>query len=346
MANANNAAFSLITRLTAALEHPLIRRRNFGFSLNQPFSWSLINAASTFALLPVEDVDSEKGDALRVKLATLRHFNRLASGDNTITSAQIKDCLKLEAEIPLEQIKLAASDRVKVERRSGKLAAADVKARYTKLYLDMFEVAQAKHRHQKALANEIYFICNRSDEHLTTMSHPMSDEQLVDFDQYGYMIDSLNDRMTMPTIRACEEVQMVLDKSYRVDAIHQAEVLLAELTKIGAEIGISWDKLKVETAKINAELAAAMANDKTLDDDIDAELAEMGDLNTLAVPENKPAPVRTLVKSPERLAREAEDAHMTAVGQALLEAEAKAKAKAAKAAATRAANKAAKAATS
>lgn len=350
--------FSLVSRLIALLDHPLIKRRNLAFTLNQPFSWALINAADVLARMPTDDIDEERADQLKIKMATLRHFNRMVSCENSITMKQIHSCLALDSEIPTEQIKLAARDRVAMERRSGKLGSAGVKARFTHLYTTMYEAAATKHRQQKMVANDVYFLCNRSSEslsavpdHLDTKSianirtidsgYDFKDEDLADYDQYGYMIDALLDRCTNPCINGLQEAQMVLDKSYRNDGIQAASALSLELTKIGQELGISWDKLKHENARIDAELKDAMADDAKIDAEIDADIDSI-DMSSLVEPELPEMKTRTLIKSPERLAREADDAKANALKLAYEEA---AKVKAGKAATTRALNKAAKSAT-
>ncbi len=359
--NANNV-FSIVTRLQALCNHPLIKRANLGFTLEQPFSWSLINAAAVLARMPQQPGDEgynlERMDQLKIKCATLRHFNRQV-GSNDIGMGSINACLRTDEEVNLEQIQQAARDRVKIERRSGKCSAANVKSRYTQLYLGMYETAQAKQRQTNALIDEVYFICNRSDEELSQAPQAMeyeeqrvrthvqaqngsarsysegttySDAELADFDQFDYMIDGLLDRCVQPTVRATEELSRVLDKSYRISAIADAQALMTELKAIGTEVGISWAKMDAENAAINAELDTAQADEAATDADLDAQMDSV-DLGAVVEPETPVVPARTLIKSPERLAREAEDRRIGEVDAAL-------KAKAAKAAATRAANKA------
>lgn len=323
--NANNI-FSLAVRTLAAVEHPLIKRANLGFALKQPFSWSLINSAAVFAQLPVAEQRGERGDQLKVKLASLRYFNRQV-GDNEIGMGVIRTCLKPdENEVSLDEIKVIAQDRVKMERRSGKLMPAQVKARYKQLSTNMYEEACAKKRALSALIDEVFFICNRSDEELNTPPEGESesgaahkhmittefathfvyqDEELVDFDQYAHLLDGLLDKCVQPVIRAREELQRVLDRSYRVGVCEDGAKLMSELEHLGKELGINWKKLSDENARIDAELVAAEASinedEATLDDvfaEADAEFTE-------ALSEAQaPIVIRTTIKSPERLARE------------------------------------------
>lgn len=361
MTTSANNVFSIVTRLQALTNHSLIKRANLGFTLEQPFSWSLINAAAVLARMP-QDIDdegysAERLDQLKIKCASLRHFNRQV-GSNDIGMGAIHACLRTEEEIPLDAIKQTARDRVKVERRSGKCSPANVKVRFVQLYTTMYEAAQAKQRQTRALMDEVFYICNRSDEELSTAPQSMEyeecrvrstvqaqggsargysegvvyrDEELVDFDQFDYMIDSLLDRCVQPTVRATEELQRVLDKSYRITAIADAQALMKELKQIGTEVGISWAKMDAENAAIDAELAKATAEDEATDEDLDAQMDAV-DLGAVIEPETRVV-TRTVIKSPERLAREAEDQRIAQVDATL-------KAAAAKRAATRAANKA------
>lgn len=349
---------SIVSHLSSLVAHPLIKRHNLGFTLNQPFAWSLINAASVLARQPSEreaDHDPERIDQLKVKVASLRHFNRMIDGHNDIGMGQIKGCLfpnGEDADVPLEQIEQNARDRVKIERRSGRLAPANLKFRYMELYTGMYEAAQAKQRQLRALIDEVFFICNRSDEELynapqgddesgeaskhanTTEYGTMyqyEDAKLVDFDQYGYLFEGLLDRCVQPCVRALEETQRVLDRSYRTEAIATATNLITELKKIGVEIGISWDKMAAENAAIDAEIAGVVADHNAVDESIDDELDSI-DLSAVVAPEPATTTVRRTVKSPERIAREAEEARIAQVDAEL-------KAKAATAKAKRAARK-------
>ena len=328
-----NTAFSIATRTIAAINHPLIKRANLGFALVQPFSWSLINSASTFAQLSPEDRNSERGDALKIKMATLRHFNRMVA-DNDIGMGTINACLRPdEKEVHLDEIKALAQDRIKIERRSGKLKPADV------------EAACAKKRRIKGLMDEVFYLCNRSNEVLEVDNAASGfeahicydDKDLVDYDQYDYVLDSLLDKCTQPVIRATEELQRVMDRSYRLEIIQSGEALMAELTKLGTELGINWGKIKSENATIEAELLAAASEDNASDAHLDNVFAEAD--AELPVSEEPPAPhpTRTVIKSAERQAREAEEAKAR---QEQVEYAKKQAAKAAKAAATKAANKA------
>jgi hypothetical protein len=337
MSHAQNV-FSITTRTQALVAHPLIKRANLGFTLEQPFSWSLINAASVLARMPQEsspEFDPVRVDQMKIKCANLRHFNRQV-GSNDVGMHAIAQCLRTEEEIPLDAIKQQARDRVKIERRSGKCSAANVSARYTFLVSSMYEAAQAKHREIKLLLDEVYYICNRSDEQLS--SHEASgiihtgdtfeDHELVDYDAYDYVIESLLDRCTMPIVKATEEVQRVMDKTYRVSALSTAQLLMTELKKLGEEVGISWAKLDAETAAINAELDAVQGAEAQSDAEIDA-LCDDSWLPAAETAQTKSQPQRTTIKSPERLAREAEEARITSVDAALKEATAAKKARAA-----------------
>jgi len=329
--NANNI-FSLVVRATSAVEHPLIKRSNLGFALRQPFAWSLINTAAVLAQLPIKEQRGERGDQLKVKLASLRHFNRQV-GDNDIGMAVIKACLRPdEKDVSLEEIKRTAQDRIKIERRSGKLMPSAVKARYLQLSTGMYEEACAKKRRLAALLDEVFFIVNRSDEemafapvgdaesgaahkHMVTTEYSTifvyKDEELVDMDAYAYLLDGLLDKCVQPVIRAREELQRVLDRSYRTATYANGEALMAELERIGTELGINWKKIADENARIDAELLAADAELATDEADLDAVFAE-ADTALVTIDEPVTHATRTTIKSPERIAREQEE-HRVAV---------------------------------
>lgn len=329
MTTSANNVFSIVSRLQAVLSHNLIKRQNFGFTLTQPFSWSLINAAAVLARMPSDELDDdynpERLDSLKIKCANLRHFNRQV-GENAVGMGAINQCLRLDEEVNLEDIQRLARERVKVERRSGKCGPTAVKSRYVQLYTGMYEAAQAKHREMKALCDEVYFICNRSDEELTDLQ-TYQDEELVDYDQYDYIVEGLLDRCVQPVVRATEELQRVLDKSYRIEAISAGQQLMTELKKIGTEVGISWAKMDAENKAIDGELDKAQADEAATDAELD-QLMDSVDLGSVTAPET-PVAVRQskTIKSAERLAREAEDARVAAVDANLKEKAAQAKIK-------------------
>ena len=316
--NANNV-FSIISRLQALCGHPLIKRHNFAFTIDQPFAWSLINSSSVLANLPQreeeEGFDPERINSLRIKCATLRHFNRQV-GSNDIGMGAINACLRTDEEVPLDAIKKAAQDRVKIERRSGKINSAAIKSRYVQLYTEMYEAAESKKRKTRALMDEVYFICNRSDdellcgdfERMLESGMVYRDEELADFDAYDYMVESVLDKCVNPIVRAKQAAQAVLDKSYRSAAIHEASELIEQLEVLGKEVGIDWKKMDADEKRLDDEINAVVADDAQSDAELEAELDSV-DLAEHIEPE----PVvrkRTTIKSPERLAREAEEARV------------------------------------
>lgn len=336
--NANNT-FSLVSQLTAVLDHPVLKRANLGFALRAPFNWALINAAATYLRLSPEDQSSERGDQLKVKMASLRHFNRLATTHNEVGMGEIRSCLRPdEKEVSLEDMQKRARERITIDVMKGRIAKRDAGMAYKKLSSEFYEQACAEKRKMAALLDEVMFLCNRSDDTLSGSDDQRcldgdtcyADADLVDFDQYDYMIDGLLEKMTMPTIQAMEFLGNV--RSYRTEVITATEQLKAELEHIGKALGISWKKLDDERKAIAAEFDNADSEDNldALFDAADAEFTE-------AIAEEPAKPLRTVIKSPERLARE--DAEIKAAMERA-EYEKKQAAKAAKAAATRARNKA------
>ena len=107
MTTSANNVFSIVSRLQATLNHGLIKRANLGFTLEQPFSWALINAAATLARLPSDECDDdynpERLDQLKTKCASLRHFNREV-GSNDVGMGSIHSCLRVDEEVNLVDI--------------------------------------------------------------------------------------------------------------------------------------------------------------------------------------------------------------------------------------------------
>lgn len=327
-----NDIFSLTTRTLAVLEHPMLRRANLGFTLNQPFAWSLINTAAVAARLldehgyAAEQLESEavrddilnnnfpveRYDQLVVKMATLRHFNRRCSGINEIGMGQINACLRPETPISLEEIKQQARDQVKIERRMGKLKPQNVTARFTQLVTDKHTTAEARKRQIQRLMDEVFFLCNRSDDMLFVGNFEQQlnahqvyqDIQLADFDQFDYLGESLAEKLVEPIVRARDELKTLMDRSYRVQVQETGAMLNTELEALATALGINFTKIDAQNAAIDAELAMAEKSDAEMDADIDAALDNV----TIDLPKEVVEPAkRHVVKSEERKKREAEE---------------------------------------
>lgn len=354
-----NQIFSIATRVLSVVEHPMIKRANLGFTLQQPFAWSLINTAAVAARMLDEhghsaesleseavrdtilasDFNVERYDQLVIKMATLRNFNRRSCGTNDIGMGIINACLKPdESKVSLEDIKQSARDRIKIERRMGKLKSQGVAARFTELVTGMYETELAKKRQTKRLMNEVFFLCNRSDDMLFIQQYEnqleahtaYKDIQLVDYNNFDYLGDTLAEKCVEPVIRAKDEVQRLMDRSYRASILQDGTQLMKEIDKLAIELGINFAKINAENAKIEAEIAQIEASEATDDAAIDAL-----DLDLDLPPETTEMPAgreRRTIKSEARLQREAEEAQAAAERT---EYEAKNAAKAAKAKATR-----------
>jgi hypothetical protein len=335
-----NTAFSLVTQLTAVLEHPLLKRANLGFALRAPFNWALINAAAVYLRLEAADQASERGDQLKVKMATLRHFNRMATTHNEVGMGEIRSCLRPdEKEVSLADMQKRARERITMDVIKGRILKKDAGVEYKRLTSQFYEQACAEKRKMAAMLDEVLFLCNRSDDMLSASDEARCldahtaypDAQLVDFDQYDYMIDGLLEKMTMPTIQAMETLHNV--RSYRTEVIAVAEQLKAELEHISVALGINWKKLEDERKAVAAEFDSTdkETNLDVLFDAADAEAA-LPPVVELPVPAQ-----RTVIKSAERQAREEAEAK-AALERA--EYEKKQAQRNARSAATRAANKA------
>ena len=367
-----NQTFSIATRTIAAVEHPMLRRANLGFTLNQPFAWSLINTAAVLARMLDEhgyvaeqlesehvrddilasDMNVERIDQLVIKMATLRHFNRIVCGSNDIGIGSINACLRLDNfTVSLEDIKQTARDRIKIERRMGKLKPTGVAARFNELVTGMFEAEVARKRQTKRLMTEVFLLCNRSDDMLFTrqFEHQLdahtsySDAELADFNAFEHLGEALAEKCVEPVIRARSEIQSLMDRSYRSNVLAEGTALMKELDKLATELGINFAKIDAQNASIDAEIAAAEHMDQVSDAEIDALDLELPNTAETELEELAPKRERRTVKSEARLAREQADAE---AAQQRAEYEAATAAKAAKAKATRQARAAAAASTS
>lgn len=366
MASTINNTFSLATRTLAAVEHPMIKRAGLGFTLNQPFAWSLINTAAVAARMLDEhnfsaeslvsegvrdellasEFDTERYDQLVIKMATLRHFNRRVCGTNEIGMGTINACLKPdEATVSLEDIKNLTRDRIKIERRMGKLKPNAVAARFNELVTAMYETAVAKKRQTKRLMDEVFFLCNRSEDMLFQSQYENQleahtayrDAELADYDQFDYLGDTLAEKLVEPVIRAREELQRVMDRSYRTDTQTHGTALMKELDTLATALGINFAKIDAQNAAIDAEIAQAEISEAAADAEIDKLDCVLPELDVEQPPVSRE---RRVIKSEARQQREAEE---TAAAQQRAEYEAKNAARTAKAAATRAAKAAAQA---
>jgi len=385
-----NQIFSISNRVICVVEHPMIKRANLGFTLQQPFAWSLINTAAVAVRMldeavtetiteidengrrqtqsvnrgftaqslesePVRkailesDFNIERFDQLVVKMATLRHFNRLSCGSNEIGMGTINACLKPDATaIDLEAIKQSARDRIKIERRMGKLKATQVTHRFNELVTSMYKTESDRKAQAKRLMNEVFYLCNRSDDMLFLGNYEQQikphtayrDAELADFDQFDYLGENLAEKCVEPVIRARDEVQKLMDRSYRSTILGEGSKLLKELDKLAVELGINFAKIDAENAKIDAEIAQAEAEEADMDAEIDELDIDLGAC-VEAAPEQLVTHQRRTVKSEARLKREAEE---TEAAEQRAEYEAACATKTAKAKATREANKAKQAA--
>lgn len=308
-----NTIFSLATRTLAVCEHPMLRKANLAFTLNQPFSWALINSAAVAARLldehgyAAEQLESEsvrdaminsdfpvdRYDQLTIKMATLRHFNRKVSGTNEISMGQINACLRPETPISLDEIKTQARDRVKIERRMGKLKPENVGKRFNELVLSMFDTADKRKRQVQRLMDEVFFLCNRSDDMLFVGNYEeqleanqvYQDIQLADFDNFEHLAEGLAEKLVEPIIRARDEVQALMDRSYRVQVQEEGAKLKAELDSLATALGINFAKIDAQNAAIDAEIAGVERAEVKTDADIDAAIDQLD----ITLPEVKEA---------------------------------------------------------
>lgn len=360
----------LVLQIQAICDAPQLARLRLGFQLAAPFNWSIINAASTLVRLDREDYQSERGDGIKVKLATLRHFARMLNcGGLEIDMAAVRACIQPEKPIEHDRLKLNAKERIMIERRSGKLGPdpKGIQRRYQELYLGMVQAAEQRQEQNQMLLSDILDISNATGDELymgdtnrnLQPGTEYDDVLLADIDQYAYLVEGLRGKCSMPLIRAREELERTLDRTYLLNEKRSCEQLLGEVKRLATVLGLSWDIVDAEQIKLNKEIADLTATEQASEQSLD-EVLDATDMGALVkgkkVPLTKPLTYDDaqtnyrIIKSPERLKREqAEaDAHQKAFlaeqaeATALAKIEAAKKAKSAKAAATRKARAAAK----
>lgn len=346
--NTIDHTIDLVLQIQAVCDAPQLARLRLGFQLAAPFNWSIINAAGALVRLEREDYQSERGDGIKVKLATLRHFARLLNcGGLEIGMAAVRACIQPEKPIEHDRLKLAAKERIMIERRNGKLSAdpKGIQRRYQELYLGMVQQAEQRQEQNQALLSDILDVSNATGDELY-MGDTSRDLQpgteyddvlLADIDQYGYLVEGLRGKCSMPLIRAREELERILDRTYLLNEKRSCEQLLDHVKRLADVLGLSWDIVDAEQLKLTKEIADLTAAEQASEQSLD-EVLEATDLGAKIDPVQRNT--TRLIKSPERLKREKldADAHQKAflAEQAELEAQAKT------AAATRKAKAAAK----
>lgn len=343
-----NAIFSLVTRTSAVLDHSMLRRFNLGFTLHQPFAWSLINSAGTLCrmldeqgylasemtspalrdeMLTNPNLRIESIDQLLIKCATLRNWNRRCSGTNDIGMGQIAACLRTGDEgdnVNIDDIKNQARSRVKAEVTAGRLRnnKEAITARYKLLVSTLFETASKRHAQMKRLMDEVFFVCNSHDamlfvgnfEQQLEANTVYADTALTDYDQYGHLADALAEKLVMPVTNARNELQAFMDRSFLQSTQTTGAALMAELTSIAKELGIDWAKIDAEKQSVNALIDGIEAANANAATNVDNAINSLDEALTQALLDAQPVieKHRTLVKSTERLAREAEEAKAAA----------------------------------
>ncbi len=287
--NANNI-LSIITRTQAVLDHNLIKGRNLGFALSRPFNWAIINTAAVLARqldkvggtaadldrphmrekhMENPEFNPERADQLVVKLATLRHWTRTLNGYNEIGMGEIVSCLRPnQDEIDAEAIKQRARERVKIERRMGKLKDDRVPARFKEIAHAMYEDELTRKQQLQRLVDDVYFLANSEGAMLFQEDYMLKleankvykDSELADPDEYGHMLEAVLEKCVQPLIRAHDEVQNLMDRSYREQTLRVCDIVLGEIDKLAKEVGISFAKV----AKLDASVDKLIDTDEAL----------------------------------------------------------------------------------
>lgn len=290
---------SIVSRLKGVLDHPLIKRANLGWTLRSPFSWSIINTGATLArqlyqvgamasdisrdhireeLLANPDFNAERADQLLIKLATLRHWNSELEG-SSIGMGEINQCLRpSEDAISIEEIKATARERIKIERRMGRLKPEAVTARFQELVSKMWDEACERKRQLQRLTDEVFFLANACDVVLFVGNYEQSlkanqaydDADLVDADEYGHMLEAVLEKCVEPLIRAREELRRVMDRSYREVTQRDGSKLMVEIEKLGKEVGIDFKKIEAMNEAVDAAIDGAESTAAVDDAAIDA----------------------------------------------------------------------------
>ena len=329
MTHTAQSIINIFSKTQSLSTDPIFRKLNIGWLLSSPFEWNIINRAAVLARMDEDIRNSEKGDQVKVALASLRHFAKLAES-HEVGMGAIRNCLKIDAEINIDAIKKLTRDQVAMELRNKPMSVEQIVKRRTELQTLKLEQATAQKAQNEALLDEVYFLCNSSDSELST-GVVGDDAQLVDFDEYGYIVESLLEKLVRPLREMRIHLKSLRDRSFIASHIEACNRYLPEIEKLMVEAGIDVAKLDGEEKRIEDTLLAADAEFDKTDAEVEAALAAAD----AEVPEPVEAPVTkataTRVRVPQAVAqRQAEEtavkkeakAHGTKMAQAIAKAKA------------------------
>lgn len=294
--------------LTLAIaRQPFMHKANVLWKLEKPLNFQIINRASVLArMLDNEEVNLDKIDQVKIALASLRHFARCIE-TYEVGYGEIKETLKINTEVNVEEIKQLVREQVKNEHMRKPMRVDQIIARRTELETRKIEEAEARKRQNMALVDEVYFLCNASD--IETFEHGVrEDAQAVDWDEYGYVLESKLETIVRPLHTMRKHAIAVHDGSCISDTIKTMKQARAQIEQIMQDAGIDFAKLEAEDQR--AEEAMLAADEHFANQEIDAEaVMALADetMPETPVPEPEQTPHKMRRVSAAAAARMAED---------------------------------------
>ncbi len=314
-----NGTFNFVFLVQSLCAHEKLRSKGFGFQLNAPFNFHIINAASNLVRMPIEDRESAKGDYLRVKLATLRTFARIVDTEAfAVTDSQVRSCLKLEKPIEPDEFRKRTNAEMHRLHHKGLLPLDEkgIKLRRAQIHKDLIWRAECIQEENRRMLNDVRDLANATGDQLwlgdtsrgLEPEVEYSDLELADFNDYicEDIVDKLLDKCQTPLILMRDFLSEAC-RGQNIPARRQVfEDLLTQVNALAAELGLSWSFVDQERANLDAILSADDAEQAAAKDKLQAILDEDDEpLDTSAI-SPRTTPIR-VIKSPERLAREADD---------------------------------------
>lgn len=275
--NTYEQAISLYQRVAAFANLSTMRQANVGWKFNNTLHWNLINKAASLARIEFREREENiygDNDAIKTAVASLRHFIRRINPQGTceIGHKEIKDCLKLDVEINTQTIEKAARDQMARELHNKMRSTGEIVARRLELTRQKMEAAQAIAQLNRAILDEVYFICNSSDTEFDD-GHVIQDADACDWDAQGYLIEDLPARLVNPVLEMIRFVESKRDAAEITSKIIECEKQLTEINKLADEIGIDKDKVAARTALAEQRLAESDAAIDNTNADVEAAMA-------------------------------------------------------------------------
>lgn len=231
---------------------------NEGWRLANPLSFHMVNSAAILCRLNrVEDRNVESIEGVKIRLASLRHFTRQIEGSLSVSIKQVESGLKLNTEINVDGIKQMVRDQVAMRLRTKPMSIPQIIKMRTEMEALKLEEAAENARINRAIVDEVFFLCNSDGFDID--GQEVLDAKLVDWDQYGYILESLVERLEQPLLLVRQHCTAIAEASCISETINKANALLAETEKLLTEAGFDLDKLDAKLKSYDKLMAEADA---------------------------------------------------------------------------------------